>query len=95
MKAELLIRERLALSTDAFVEVLVWRVPKPVSGCQHCFKYRLAYVAKGTCRLRYDNETGKGDHKHLGRREIAYRFSTLEVLQSDFWADVQEQESRS
>ena len=94
MKAELLIRERLALNTDAFVEVSIWEVPKPVPGCMHRYKYRLAYVVKGVCLLRYDNETGKGDHKHVGKREVVYQFSTIATLQSDFWADVRARESR-
>jgi hypothetical protein len=38
--------------------------------------------------LRYDNETGKGDHKHLGEKEIPYVFTTPERLLDDFWNDV-------
>jgi hypothetical protein len=38
--------------------------------------------------LRFDNEAGKGDHKHLGQRQKPYRFSTLERLMSDFWNEV-------
>jgi len=48
----------------------------------------LAYVVRGVCVVRYDNETGKGDHRHVGKRERAYEFTSLEKLQSDFWADV-------
>ncbi|MGE0408099.1 MAG: DUF6516 family protein [Amphiplicatus sp.] len=39
--------------------------------------------------LRYDNEAGKGDHKHVGEREAFYRFVDVETLQADFWADVE------
>ncbi|MGL5361848.1 MAG: toxin-antitoxin system TumE family protein, partial [Bosea sp. (in: a-proteobacteria)] len=63
MNAILLLRERLILSETAFVEVVVWRVPEPVRGSLHDFKYRLAYVRSGICLLRYDNEAGKGDHR--------------------------------
>jgi hypothetical protein len=38
--------------------------------------------------LRYDNEAGKGDHKHLGARELPYKFTTLNQLVDDFLADV-------
>ena len=38
--------------------------------------------------LRYDNEAGKGDHKHVGEREVPYPFIDLATLQADFWADV-------
>jgi len=66
----------------------VWKVPEPVPGCSHEFKYRLALVAEGVCILRYDNESGKGDHKHIEEVEIAYQFTSLDNLQMDFWNDV-------
>jgi hypothetical protein len=43
---------------------------------------------KGTCVLRYDNEAGKGDHKHVGTIETGYRFTTPAQLLADFWRDV-------
>jgi hypothetical protein len=49
----------------------------------------LAYVVEGVCVLRYDNETGKGDHRHIGKKETPYRFSTPEKLLEDFWNDVE------
>ena len=88
MKAELLLRERHQLRPDAFVELRVWRVPTPVPGSGHPFKYALAYVVGGKCVLRYDNEAGKGDHKHLGAAETPYRFTTPKRLLADFWSDV-------
>lgn len=36
----------------------------------------------------YDNEPGKGDHRHYGEREETYSFSTPEQLLTDFLADV-------
>jgi hypothetical protein len=59
-----------------------------VSGSAHKFKYRLALMSKSACVLRYDNEAGKGDHKHIGKREYPYAFSDLDTLQADFWTDV-------
>jgi hypothetical protein len=38
--------------------------------------------------LRFDNEAGKGDHKHVGEREVPYRFTDVDSLQSDFWSEV-------
>jgi len=70
MKAELLLKERHALPGDAVAELVIWRVPTPIKGCSHPYKYRLALVANGVCVLRYDNETGKGDHRHVGRLEL-------------------------
>jgi hypothetical protein len=94
MKAGLLLRERIALSENDFVEVVVWAVPKPLRGSEHGFKYRLALVAEGQCALRYDNEAGKGDHKHFAEREVPYTFTDLDRLQTDFWADVQRWRAR-
>jgi hypothetical protein len=37
----------------------------------------------------YDNEAGKGDHRHLGLREEPYMFTTVEALIADFLADVE------
>ncbi|MBX9746164.1 MAG: hypothetical protein K2X34_04635 [Hyphomonadaceae bacterium] len=88
MRATLLYRERLVLSETAFVEMVVWRLPFPLAGSAHSLKYRLALVSDGACVLRYDNEAGKGDHRHVGARETPYRFADLETLQRDFWADV-------
>jgi hypothetical protein len=38
--------------------------------------------------LRYDNETGKRDHTHIGGKEAPYGFSTPNALLDDFWNDV-------
>ena len=88
MRATPLLRERRVVSEGAFVELVVWQVPSPVPGSAHAFKYRLAFVVDGICVLRYDNEAGKGDHKHLGAVEVPYRFTTPTRLLADFWSDV-------
>ena len=89
MEAELRLRKRIALSETTFMELVVWKVPKPVHGSSHEFKCRLALVENGVCVLRYDNEAGKGDHKHIQEVETDYRFSDLNSLQTDFWQDVE------
>jgi len=88
VKATLLLRERRIVAEDAFVELVVWQVPAPVTGSVHRFKYRLAFVVDGVCVLRYDNEAGKGDHKHLGEEQSPYVFTTPAQLLTDFWHDV-------
>lgn len=88
MKAELLIKERIVQSDNSFAELVVWRVPEPLFGSLHSFKYRLAFVVNGECVLRYDNEAGKGDHKHSDNAEIAYQFTSPRQLLVDFWQDV-------
>ena len=93
--AEPLIAERLALDDHAFVELVVWRLPEPLPGSLHRFKYRLAYVVRGKCVVRYDNESGKGAHRHLGGTESDYQLRDVEALQVDFWTDVDLWEKRS
>ena len=88
MNATLLLNERHTVSEDAFVEMIVWRVPTPLPGSRHNFKYRLAFVVGGRCVLRYDNESGKGDHRHMDDEELPYVFTTPQALLEDFWRDV-------
>jgi hypothetical protein len=88
MKSEALYDERHVIAEDAFVEIVVWRVPQAVRGSAHDYKYRLALVVEGECVLRYDNEAGKGDHRHVGKREAPYAFAGYEKLLDDFWEDV-------
>ncbi len=87
-------RERLILSRRAFVEIVIWKLPQPLAASRHVFKYRLAYIANQRCVLRFDNEAGKGDHKHLDEIEAPYIFSNLDTLQADFWAEVNKRRKR-
>ena len=66
----------------------MWQVPAPVPGSAHRYRYRLALVVDGVCVLRYDNEAGKGDHRHSGSAERSYQFTTPSRLLEDFWTDV-------
>ncbi len=88
MKAELLLRRRVVLAVDAFVELVIWQLPGPVPPSAHASKYRPAYVVKGVCVLRYDNERGKGGHRHWGAHERVYSFLSPEQLMRDFHTDV-------
>ena len=86
MKAELelLIDEHYVLDGRTFVEIVVWRLDRPVRGSTHRFKYRLALVSDSTCVLRYDNEAGKGDHLHIGGAEKHYNFADFRDTVSRF-----------
>lgn len=89
MKADKLICTRIVYSESAFAEIVLWRLPRrQQSGSSHNFKYRLAYVVRGECVLRYDNETGKGDHRHFGGIQMRYGFTTPEQLIADFQNDI-------
>lgn len=87
MKAKELFRVKEAHGVG-FVEIVIWQVPEPVPPSEHPYKYRLVYVIDGKRIVGYDNERGKGDHKHLGDREAAYRFVNPQQLMADFMADV-------
>jgi hypothetical protein len=73
---------------DAFQELALWRLPQPVLGSSHCYKYRLAYVVNEVCVVRFDNEAGKGDHKHVGNTETPINFENPEQLLADFEAAI-------
>jgi hypothetical protein len=88
MKAGLILDRRVVLAENAFVEMRLWRVPEPVTGSAHRLKYSLAYVVDGLCVLRYDNERGKGDHRHRGETQDRVVFSGVDRLIADFLADV-------
>ena len=88
MNAKLMLDERHIVAENTFVELVVWRLPTPLSGSPHIYKYRLALVINGRCELRYDNETGKGDHRHEGENETHYVFTTPQALLEDFWNEV-------
>jgi len=88
MNAELMIKQRIVLSENTFAELVIWFVSPSVHGSTHGFKYRLALVSNNKCVLRYDNETNKGDHKHIEDNEQSYFFTTIEDLLKDFWSDV-------
>jgi hypothetical protein len=88
MKAVQLVHTRITYSETAFAELVLWQVPKTVAGSRHGFKYRLAYVVQGECVVRYDNEVGKGDHRHFGLVERTYKFTTLDQLVADFQRDI-------
>ena len=89
MDASLLLRTRIIFAENALAEILLWRVTKPLQGSLHAFRYQLAYVVGQKCVLRYDNEAGKGDHRHRNNAERAYRFTTPEKLIADFQTDIE------
>jgi hypothetical protein len=88
MKAVELVRTRIVYSEAAFAELVLWQLPAPLPGSTHRFKYRLAYVVHGVCVVRYDNEAGKGDHRHYQGKESAYAFAGPDKLIAAFQSDI-------
>lgn len=89
MKARLLFDQRVVVAEKAYAELVLWELPTPVHGSPHIYKYRLAFVVNGRCVLRYNNETGKGDHRHLGEVVKIYKFTTPDQLVADFFSDIE------
>lgn len=86
MKATQLFR-RILKQGDIQIEMVVWALPKVTSDRPHGLKYRLYCGRLGICVVRYDNEAGKGDHRHYGEKEDAYLFVSLPELIEDFKND--------
>ena len=74
---------------QGFVEILIWLVPKPVPPSEHPYKYRLVYIVDGKRVVGYDNERGKGDHKHIWGAELPYTFHSPARLVADFMQDIE------
>lgn len=87
-RATRLFYQRIDYDDGAIVEMLIWRVPSPVSPSTHGLKYSLFYGRPGTREVGYDNERGKGDHRHMKGAETVYHFTSVEQLMADFWSDV-------
>ena len=90
--ASILFRDRKILSSSAIIEMVIWKLDRPDPDRPHGYKYRLFYGKDGQRIVGYDNEKGKGDHRHISEREEPYVFSTVERLLADFLADVKTEE---
>lgn len=88
MKATLIAKSKEIHDDGSSVEVVVWQLSEPVPPCTHPYKYRLYFGSSGVCRVRYDNERGKSDHKHINTDEVAYSFTTIDQLLDDFEQDM-------
>ena len=90
MKATLLARTKEVRDDGAIVEVVIWRLPAALEPSSHLFKYRLYYGRAGIDYVRYDNERGKGDHRHVNGQELSYNFESVDKLLDDFEQDIKD-----
>ncbi len=88
MPAQLITRFKDITANGAILEVVVWKVPKPVPPTEHGYKYSAVYVVDGVRVVGFDNERGKGDHCHLDGMEVPYNFTGVDQLIEDFIAAV-------
>ena len=90
MAAKLLYREKYIYSDGAIREMVLWQLPRKSPDRPHGLKYRLYYgLGDGTCLVRFDNESRKGDHKHAGSQEESYLFINVETLVAAFLAEIE------
>ena len=89
MKTRRIFFDKAVLPDNSVVEMTIWQLPKPSTERPHGLKYSLFYGRDGLRIVGYDNERGKGDHKHLGEMESRYRFVNVEKLLTDFLSDVE------
>ncbi len=88
--AVLLHRSRFVYADGAIREMVLWQLPRASKERPHGLKYRLYYGSMdGHTIVRYDNERGKGDHRHLSEgREEPYNFRSVEDLVADFLDEI-------
>jgi len=87
MKATLVYHSKVQDDYANTLEIKVWRVPV-TEHTPFGYKYALVYIAEGERVVGYDNERGKGDHKHIGGDQHSYTFKDISTLLSDFLEDV-------
>ena len=86
--AKLILKQKMVYEDGAIVEHLIWQLPVRTVERPHGLKYRLFYGYAGRRIIGYDNEHGKGDHRHYRDKEESYTFTTIETLIADFSNDV-------
>lgn len=89
MKALLIRHDRFNDPYGNIVEMKIWSVPVS-EHTPYGVKYSLVYIVNGERVVGYDNERGKGDHKHIDGKQELYPFSGVDVLVEDFVNDVED-----
>jgi hypothetical protein len=88
MAATLIFKDKFIYADGAIREMVIWKLPVADPDRPHGLKYRLYYGYPDRCLVRYDNEKGKGDHRHWNEKETSYEFESVEKLVDDFKNDI-------
>ena len=64
-KANLLFESKAIYPDGAIIEMRIWRLPEAEVDRDHGLKYSLYYGRDSQRIIGYDNERGKGDHRHI------------------------------
>lgn len=90
MKAKLIFKDKFIYKDGAIREMVIWRLPEADLERPHGLKYSLFYGFPNQGLVRYDNERGKGDHRHYSNKEEAYTFESVRQLMKDFKTDIEQ-----
>lgn len=89
MKARKILHKKTRFEDGSIREMVIWQLSETTKNRSHGIKYRLYYGKEGQRLVGYDNETGKGDHRHFLGKEFPYKFENVEKLLADFEDDIQ------
>jgi len=89
MKAIRIFYDKTVLPDGAIVQMTIWQLPHSTQERPHGLKYSLFYGGQDGRIVGYDNEGGKGDHKHIRTSQTRYKFIDVETMVADFLADVE------
>lgn len=89
MKAQRIFYDKAVLPDGFIIEMTIWQLQNGSTERPHGLKYSLFYGRDGVRLVGYDNERGKGDHKHIRDVETRYKFQNVEKMVADFMADVE------
>jgi hypothetical protein len=92
MATVLLARAKDGRDDGSIVEIVIWQLPEALLPSRRRSKYRLYFGEGGVTRVLYDNERGKGDHRHIGNEELDCAFTSIGQLLEDFGSDVERRE---
>jgi len=81
--------DKFVYTDGAIREMSIWKLPESSTERPHGLKYSLFYGYPGSRLVGYDNELGKGDHRHYDDVEESYSFTTVEALVADFRSDIE------
>ena len=90
-KTVLLYHDKADWPDGSIVEMTIWQLPMVSKERPHGLKYSLFFGRPDQRIIGYDNESGKGDHRHHGDVEQGYVFTDVETLIADFMADVRKE----
>jgi DNA-binding LacI/PurR family transcriptional regulator len=86
-RASLILRRKWTDEDGNLYEIVIWKVDRSRL-YPEAVRYRLAFIRadEEVPAVLYDNHHPKGHHRHVGRDEEAYAFTTTRQLVSDFVA---------